>query len=200
MYEKPKLAFELDALEPHLDKENLDIHYNKHHTAYVTKFNAAVEGTEYADKELGELLKDIDGIEGDVKIAIVNNGGGAWNHSFFWSVLAPASESGEPSEELSSAIDSAFGSFEDFKKQFSEAAVTVFGSGWAWLVKDSEGKLEIMKTSNQDSPLSVGKTPLLCLDVWEHAYYLKYRNLRPDFIEAWWNVVNWERVGENFSA
>jgi len=197
MYEKPELGFELDALEPHMDKENLDIHYNKHHSAYVKKFNAAVEGTEYVDKPLEDLIKDIENVAEDSRTAIRNNGGGALNHSFFWSVLAPASESGEPGEKVSAAIKEAFGSFDGFKEKFSDAAATVFGSGWAWLVVGENG-LEIMKTSNQDSPLSIGKKPILCLDVWEHAYYLKYRNLRPDYIKAFFNIINWKKVEEYF--
>ena len=198
MYNKPELGFELDSLEPYMDKENLDIHYNKHHSAYVKKFNDAVEGTEYENKSVEDLIKDIENVSENLKTAIRNNGGGALNHSFFWSVLSPASESGKPGDELSKAIDESFGDFENFKKQFTEVAVSVFGSGWAWLVVGENG-LEIMKTSNQDSPLSVGKKPLLCLDVWEHAYYLKYRNLRPDFVEAFFNIINWKKVEEYFS-
>jgi Fe-Mn family superoxide dismutase len=197
MYNKPELGFELDALEPYMDKENLDIHYNKHHSAYVKKFNDAVDGTEYADSLIEDLIKDIENVSENLRTAIRNNGGGALNHSFFWSVLCSSSNSGEPSSELASSIDKAFGNFENFKKQFSDAAVSVFGSGWAWLVVGETG-LEIMKTSNQDSPLSVGKKPILCLDVWEHAYYLKYKNLRPDFIEAFFNIINWKKVEEYF--
>jgi Fe-Mn family superoxide dismutase len=197
MYNKPELGFELDALEPYMDRENLDIHYNKHHSAYVKKFNDAVEGTEYADKPIEDLIKDIEKVSENLRTAIRNNGGGALNHSFFWSVLAPSSDSGEPGEQLKKAIEDSFESFNNFKKQFSEAAVSVFGSGWAWLVVGENG-LEIMKTSNQDSPLSVGKKPILCLDVWEHAYYLKYRNLRPDFVEAFFKIINWKKVEEYF--
>jgi len=197
MYEQPELGLEYDALEPHMDKETLEIHYSKHHAAYVKKFNAAVEGTEYADKELKDLIVDIENVSEDVRTAVRNNGGGALNHSFFWEILAPASESGKPGEKTAEAIDKAFGSFDEFKKQFSESAVTVFGSGWAWLCVGDSG-LEIVKTSNQDSPISVGKKPILVIDLWEHAYYLKYKNVRPEYIEAFYNVINWGRVEENF--
>jgi len=197
MYIQPELGFELDALEPHLDKETLAIHYGKHHAAYCKKFNDAVSGTEFEEKELDELLADLNSLPTEVQGAVRNNGGGAWNHSFFWSCLCSESESGEPKGELLDAITAAFDSFENFKKDFSDAAVTQFGSGWAWLVVGEDG-LEIMKTSNQDCPLTEGKKPILCIDVWEHAYYLKYRNLRPDFIAAFWNVVNWKAVEEKF--
>jgi len=197
MYTQPELGFDFDALEPHLDEETLKIHYGKHHAAYCKKFNDAVSGTEFEAKELGELLAGLNDLSGDVVPAIRNNGGGAWNHSFFWSCLCSESESGEPSGELLEAITAAFDSVEDFKKDFSEAAATQFGSGWAWLVVGEDG-LEIMKTSNQDCPLTEGKKPILCIDVWEHAYYLKYRNLRPDFIKAFWNVVNWAEVRRKF--
>jgi len=199
MYTQEKLRFELDALEPYMDKENLDIHYNKHHLAYIKNYNAAVEGSDLVDKDLRDVLSDLGSVPADIKTNVINMGGGAWNHSFFWSVLCSAKESGEPTGELMTTIEKSFGSFEDFKKQFSEAAATVFGSGWAWLVK-GEGSLEIMKTSNQDCPLSLGKKPILTLDVWEHAYYLKYKNRRPEFIDAWWNVVNWKKVGEYFGG
>lgn len=195
MYELPELDYDYDALEPHFDEETLKIHHGKHHAAYVKKFNDAVKGTEYADMDLRDLLIELDKIEGDVATAIRNNGGGAYNHSFFWECLCPEKDSGEPLENTSAAITKAFGSFDEFKKQFSEASATVFGSGWAWLVAGDNG-LEIVKSSNQDNPMSVGLKPILCLDVWEHAYYLKYRNLRPDFIEAFFNIINWKKVEE----
>jgi len=197
MYELPELDFDYDALEPHMDEETLKIHHGKHHAAYVKKFNDAVKGTEYEDKDLRDLIVDLDKIEGEVQTPIRNNGGGAFNHSFFWEVLCPEKDSGEPGEKTVKAIEEAFGSFSDFKKKFSEAAVTVFGSGWAWVVVSEKG-LEIVKTLNQDNPMSVGLKPILCIDVWEHAYYLKYRNLRPDFIEAFFNIINWKKVEENF--
>jgi len=197
MYELPELDFDYDALEPHIDEETLKIHHGKHHAAYVKKFNAAVKGTEYEDKDLRDLIVDLDKIKGDIQTPIRNNGGGAFNHSFFWEVLCPEKDSGKPGEKTAKAIEEAFGSFSDFKEKFSEAAVTVFGSGWAWLVASEKG-LEIVKTLNQDNPMSVGLKPILCIDVWEHAYYLKYRNLRPEFIEAFFNIINWEKVEEKF--
>jgi len=197
MYTQPELGFSFDALEPHLDAETLEIHYGKHHAAYCKKFNGAVSGTEFDEKELDELLADLDDLPTEVQGAVKNNGGGAWNHSFFWSCLCSESESKEPSGELLEAINSTFDSFDTFKEEFSEAAATQFGSGWAWLVVGEDG-LEIMKTLNQDCPLTQGKKPILCIDVWEHAYYLKYRNLRPDFIKAFWNVVNWKEVERKF--
>jgi len=199
MYEQPKLSFELDALEPYFDRENLDIHYNKHHVAYIKKYNEIVEGTGLANKDLKEVLKNLDSVPEEIKKKVINMGGGAWNHSFFWSVLTPADKSGEPGENTAKAINEAFGGFDEFKEKFSEAAATVFGSGWAWLVVNSDGKLEILKTSNQDCPLSSGLKPILTLDVWEHAYYLKYRNLRPDYIKAFFNIINWEKVEENLN-
>ena len=196
-YTQPELGFSFDALEPHLDAETLEIHYGKHHAAYCKKFNDAVSGTEFDEKELDELLADLGDLPTEVQGAVRNNGGGAWNHSFFWSSLCSESESEEPSGELLDAINSTFDSLDTFKEEFSEAAATQFGSGWAWLVVGEDG-LEIMKTSNQDCPLTQGKKPILCIDVWEHAYYLKYRNLRPDFIKAFWNVVNWKEVEKKF--
>jgi len=196
-YTQPELGFSFDALEPHLDAETLEIHYGNHHAAYCKKFNDAVSGTEFDEKELDELLADLGDLPTEVQGAVRNNGGGAWNHSFFWSCLCSESESEEPSGELLDAINSTFDSLDTFKEEFSEAAATQFGSGWAWLVVGEDG-LEIMKTSNQDCPLTQGKKPILCIDVWEHAYYLKYRNLRPDFIKAFWNVVNWKEVEKKF--
>lgn len=198
MYELPELDFDYGGLEPHMDEETLKIHHGKHHAAYVKKFNDAVKGTKYEDTGLRDLLLDLDKIDGDIRIPIRNNGGGAYNHSFFWEILCPEKDSGEPLENTAKAIDEAFGSFDEFKKKFSEAGATVFGSGWAWLVVNGDGKLEIMKTANQDNPMSVGLKPVLCIDVWEHAYYLKYRNVRPDFIEAFFKVVNWKAVEAKF--
>tara|TARA_Y100000310_G_C20690811_1_gene822079 strand:- start:1812 stop:2414 length:603 start_codon:yes stop_codon:yes gene_type:complete len=197
MYEQPELGFEFDALEPHMDEATLKVHYGKHHTTYVKKFNDAVEGTEFSEKDLGEILRNLDTIPQDIKLAVINHGGGALNHSFFWRCLIPTKEFKEIDGKIKAAIEEKFKSFEEFKKQFSDAAATVFGSGWAWLVKGEDG-LEIIKTSNQGSPLSIGKVPLLVIDVWEHAYYLKYKNLRPDYIEAFFNIINWEQVEKNF--
>ncbi len=199
MYKQPKLLFELNALEPYLDKENLDIHYNKHHVTYITKFNDAVKGTNYENIELKQLLVELNSVDEKLRNVIKNMGGGAWNHSFFWEVLAPASVSGKPGKNTSALIEEAFGSYDEFKKQFKDAALSVFGSGWAWLVVNKAGKLEIIKTANQDCPLTLGLKPILVLDVWEHAYYLKYRNLRGDFIDAFFNVINWKKVEENLA-
>ena len=200
MYEQPKLDFELDALEPYLDKENLDIHYNKHHVAYIKKFNDAVKGTEFEDADLKDLLKNLESLPNNLKLAVKNSGGGSWNHSFFWSVLAPEGVSGKPLKNTSAMIEESFGSYDEFKDKFSVAAASVFGSGWAWLILNDEGKLEIVTTANQDSPISKGQKPILTLDVWEHAYYLKYKNLRPEYIKAFFNVINWKKVEEYLMA
>ncbi|MCH7850564.1 MAG: superoxide dismutase [Nanoarchaeota archaeon] len=197
MYELPELDFDYDALEPHMDEETLKIHHGKHHAAYVKKFNDSVEGTEYEKVELRDLIVDLDKIKGDIQTPIRNAGGGAYNHSFFWEILTPEKDSGEPLENTAKAINESFGSYDEFKKQFSEAALTVFGSGWAWLVVGEKG-LEIVKTPNQDNPMSVGLKPILVIDIWEHAYYLKYRNLRPDYIEAFFNIINWKAVEKKF--
>jgi Fe-Mn family superoxide dismutase len=198
MYIQPKLAYSLDALEPYLDRENLDIHYNKHHVTYVNKFNDAVKGTSYENIDLKELLTKLNDIKDEkLRNSIKNMGGGAWNHSFFWEVLCPVSFSGKPGENTIKTLEESFGSFEEFKKQFKEVAVSVFGSGWAWLVVGKNEKLEIIKTANQECPLTAGLKPILTIDVWEHAYYLKYRNLRVDFVDAFFNVINWKKVEEN---
>lgn len=195
----PDLPYDYDALEPHIDTETMRIHHDKHHAAYVQKYNAAVEGTDLADKDVLEVLKNLDAVPEKIRMAVRNNGGGVVNHSLFWEVLGP--DGGAPDGALLDAINEAFGSFDAFKEQFSEAAKTQFGSGWAWLcVKD--GKLSICKTPNQDLPENsgCGGTPILCLDVWEHAYYLKYQNKRPEYIAAFWNVVNWKKVAERYAA
>lgn len=197
MFQLPNLLYSFDALEPHIDAKTMEIHHDKHHQAYVDKLNAALEGTEFADKDIKELLKKINEIPEDKRQAVINQGGGHANHSLFWEIMSPNGGE-EPSGELVESINSKFGSFEEFKKQFTEAATKVFGSGWVWLVLNSEGALEIMNTQNQDSPLSSGKIPLLVLDIWEHSYYLKYQNRRPEYIGAWWNVVNWKKVEELF--
>ena len=198
-YQLPKLPYGYDALEPYIDVETMHIHHEKHHNAYVTNLNAAIEKhPELGSKSIEELIADIDALPEDIRTAVRNNGGGHANHTFFWEIMAPKA-GGEPVGELKTAIDEAFGSFTDFKAKFKAAATTRFGSGWAWLVlKDC--KLEIISTPNQDSPLMEGLTPILGLDVWEHAYYLNYRNVRPDYVDAFWNVVNWDKVNELYLA
>ncbi len=196
-YSVPPLPYAYDALEPHIDKATMEFHHDKHHQAYVDKVNGALEGTEWAEQPIEEVLKSLDSL-GDKKGPVKNNGGGHYNHTMFWENMAPDG-GGEPSGELASAIDSAFGSFSDFQGKFKETGVNQFGSGWSWLVKDGSG-LAVVGSANQDNPISNGQTPLLGVDVWEHAYYLKYQNKRPDYIDAWWNVVNWSKVAERFAA
>lgn len=198
-YQLPKLPYGYDALEPYIDVETMHIHHEKHHNTYVTNLNAAIEKyPELGSKSIEELIADIDALPEDIRTAVRNNGGGHANHTFFWEIMAPKA-GGEPVGELKTAIDEAFGSFTDFKAKFKAAATTRFGSGWAWLVL-KDGKLEIISTPNQDSPLMEGLTPILGLDVWEHAYYLNYRNVRPDYVDAFWNVVNWDKVNELYLA
>jgi superoxide dismutase, Fe-Mn family len=198
-FETPPLAYPEDALEPHIDAKTMQIHHDKHHAAYVSKANAALEGTEWASKTIEDVLQNIDKIPQDKRQAVINNGGGHANHSLFWQIIGPG-EGGAPSSDIGAAIDKAFGSFEKFKEEFSNAAANRFGSGWAWLVVKKDGTLAVYSTANQDSPLMQGDTPILGLDVWEHAYYLNYQNRRPDYIAAFWNVVNWKKVGELFAA
>ncbi|WP_414053594.1 superoxide dismutase [Macrococcus equi] len=195
-FELPKLPYAYDALEPHIDKETMEIHHTKHHNTYVTNLNAAVEGTEFADLSIEDLMKKINEVPADKKTAVVNNGGGHYNHSLFWTLLAPGKEA---TGEVVDAINAKFGSLDAFKEEFANAAKTRFGSGWAWLVVNN-GELEVVSTPNQENPLMEGKTPILGLDVWEHAYYLNYQNRRPDYISAFWNVVNWEKVNELYLA
>ena len=198
-YQLPKLPYGYDALEPYIDVETMHIHHEKHHNAYVTNLNAAIEKhPELGSKSIEELIADIDALPEDIRTAVRNNGGGHANHTFFWEIMAPKA-GGEPVGELKTAIDEAFGSFTDFKAKFKAAATTRFGSVWAWLVL-KDGKLEIVSTPNRDSPLMEGLTPILGLDVWEHAYYLNYRNVRPDYVDAFWNVVNWDKVNELYLA
>ena len=197
-YSVPPLPYPYDALEPHIDKATMEFHYDKHHQAYVDKANAALEGTEWADMPVEEVLKNLDSLPADKKMAVKNNAGGHYNHSLFWESMAPGG-GGEPGGELAAAIGSAFGSFEDFKAKLKETGVNQFGSGWSWLVHDGSG-LAVVGSANQDNPVSQGSVPLLGVDVWEHAYYLKYQNRRPDYIDAWWNVVLWSKVAERFAA
>jgi superoxide dismutase, Fe-Mn family len=195
----PDLPYAYDALEPTIDEQTMHLHHDKHHQTYVDKANAALEGTEWADKDVEEVLQNLDSLPDDKRTAVRNNGGGHYNHSLFWEMMSPDG-GGAPSGELASAIDSAFGSFDSFKEEFKEAGATQFGSGWAWLVKNSDGGVAVVKTANQDSPISNGQTPLLGVDVWEHAYYLTYQNKRPEYLDAFWNVVNWDYVAERFSS
>jgi Fe-Mn family superoxide dismutase len=194
----PALPYPIDALEPHIDAKTMEIHHTKHHQAYVNNLNAAIEkAPELQGKSLDDLMKSINTVPEAVRTAVRNNGGGHWNHSMFWELMGPKS-GGEPTGKLADGIKSAFGDFTKFKEQFAAAGVGRFGSGWAWLVSDG-GKLSITSTPNQDNPLMDGKKAILGLDVWEHAYYLKYQNRRPDYIAAWWNVVNWDFVAERFT-
>ncbi len=195
-YSLPDLPYAYDALEPHFDARTMVIHHTKHHQGYTNKVNAALEGTEFEGKDIEDVLSNIDALPADKQQAVINNGGGFANHSLFWSILSP-NGGGNPSGDLANAIDKAFGSFDAFKDEFSTAAGTRFGSGWAWLVVDN-GDLKVISTANQDSPIMDGLTPILGLDVWEHAYYLNYQNRRPDYVSAFWNVVNWDAVAENF--
>jgi superoxide dismutase, Fe-Mn family len=197
-FELPALPYATDALEPHIDARTMEIHHGKHHGGYTSKLNAAIEGTEFANKSIEEILSNLNALPENIRTAVRNNGGGFANHSLFWQIMGP-NAGGAPSGELAAAINSKFGSFDAFKEQFASAAATRFGSGWAWLIVNN-GELEIISTPNQDTPLMEGKTPILGLDVWEHAYYLKYQNLRPSYIEAWWNVVNWDKVAEFYAA
>ncbi len=196
-YTLPDLPYPYDALEPHIDARTMEIHHTKHHNGYVTKVNAAISGTELENKTVEELISDMNAVPEDIRTAVRNNGGGHANHSLFWTILS-GSGGGKPDGDLAAAIDSAFGGFDAFKDQFSGAAATRFGSGWAWLVL-SNGNLSIESTPNQDSPLMEGRTPILGLDVWEHAYYLNYQNRRPDYIAAFFNVVNWGEVARRFA-
>jgi superoxide dismutase, Fe-Mn family len=198
-FELPQLPYAYDALEPHIDKETMNIHHTKHHNTYVTNLNNALQGNEeLLSKSVEEVIANLDAVPEAARTAVRNNGGGHANHSLFWQILAP-NGGGAPAGELADAINGKFGSFESFKEEFAKAATTRFGSGWAWL-SVSNGELEVSSTPNQDSPLMEGKTPILGLDVWEHAYYLNYQNRRPDYISSFWNVVNWDEVSKRYSA
>ena len=199
-YELPALPYAHDALEPHIDKLTMEIHHGKHHQAYITNLNKALEGhADLQGKSIEALISNMDAIPEAIRTAVRNNGGGHANHSLFWQVMGP-NKGGAPTGPLADAINHAFGTFDTFREKFAAAGTTRFGSGWAWLVKTKEGGVEVYSTANQDSPLMEGKTPLLGMDVWEHAYYLKYQNRRPDYIAAFWNVVNWDEVGRRFGA
>ncbi|MFZ6036432.1 MAG: superoxide dismutase [Patescibacteria group bacterium] len=199
-YSTPALPYAYDALEPAIDKQTMEIHHDKHHVAYTTKLNAALEQhPELFDRAPEDLLRTLEQVPVDIRTAVRNNGGGHVNHALFWEIMGPHA-GGEPSGALATAIAKKFGSFSKFQEQFTDAATTQFGSGWAWLTVAADGSLQVEKTSNQDTPLSDGRTPILALDVWEHAYYLAYQNRRPEYIAAWWQVVNWKKVAEKFSA
>jgi superoxide dismutase, Fe-Mn family len=197
-YEVPPLPYDYAALEPHIDEATMRVHHDKHHQAYVDKVNAALEGTEWADQPIADVVANLSQIPDDKRTAVRNNGGGHYNHSLFWEWLSPDG-GGEPDGALADAIGSAFGSFGDFQEQLKNAGVNQFGSGWAWLVHDGSS-LAVLSTPNQDNPVTDGKTPLFGVDVWEHAYYLKYQNRRPDYLDAIWNVVNWAKVAEGYAA
>ena len=201
-HELPKLPYAYEALEPHFDARTMEIHHSKHHNTYITKLNAAIQGSELENKNICELIGDLSNVPAEKRGAVRNNGGGHANHSFFWTILSP-SGGGVPSGELAAAIENELGGFDTFKSAFAEAGATRFGSGWAWLIAKKDGTLAVTSTPNQDSPLMAGVAevegiPIIGLDVWEHAYYLKYQNLRPKYIEAFWNVVDWNKAEENY--
>ena len=198
-HELPALPYAFNDLEPHIDARTMEIHHGKHHNAYVTNLNAALEGhPELQDKSIEDLLKDLGAVPSDIRGAVQNNGGGHYNHTLFWPSMS-SNGGGMPSGDLAAAINSTFNDFESFKAKFSTAAATRFGSGWAWLSIDGNSNLVVSSTANQDNPISEGMSPILGLDVWEHAYYLNYQNLRPDYISAWWNIVDWNKVAERFN-
>ena len=197
-YSVPDLAYSFDALEPHIDARTMEIHHDKHHAAYVTNLNAALEGTEWMDRPIEAVLANLEILPEDKRAAVRNNGGGHANHTLFWEIMGPDG-GGEPSGDLAAAITDTFGSLDDLKAQVNDAGVKRFGSGWSWLVWDGTG-LQVLSTPNQDSPVTEGSTPILGVDVWEHAYYLNYQNRRPDYLAAWWNVVDWNAVGAKFEA
>lgn len=198
LYTLPPLPYAYDALEPHIDARTMEIHHNKHHQAYIDNLNAALaKHPAVAEMPLYELLSNIDKVPQDIRTAVQNNGGGHYNHTFFWPIMSP-NGGGQPQGQLADEIKKTFGSFEAFQEKFNAAAKSVFGSGWAWLCINKNGQLEIISMPNQNAPLMLGMKPILGLDVWEHAYYLKYQNKRPDYITAWWNVVNWDQVVEHY--
>ena len=199
-FELPDLGYPHDALEPHIDARTMEIHHGRHHAAYTANLNAALKGhPELHGKSADELVADLGALPDGIRMAVRNNGGGYVNHSLFWQLMAPGGE-GAPGGDLAAAINAAFGSLDDFKSRVAAAAIGRFGSGWAWLAADGSGALEVVSTANQDTPVMDGKTPLVGIDVWEHAYYLNYQNRRPDYVAAFWNVVNWTVVGERYKA
>jgi Fe-Mn family superoxide dismutase len=198
-FELPDLPYAADALEPSIDTMTMQIHHDKHHAAYVTNLNNAIAGTQWENHSVEEILRNINRVPENIRTAVRNNGGGHANHTLFWNLMGPHA-GGEPTGALADAINATFGSFSDFKAKFKQAAMGRFGSGWAWLVMKGDGGLDLYSLPNQDSPLMEGDTPVLGIDVWEHAYYLKYQNRRADYIDAWWNVVDWNKVAENYSA
>ena len=197
-FEVPPLPYDYDALEPHIDEETMRLHHDKHHQAYVDNANKALEGTEWADRPVEEVLQSLDALPEDIRMAVRNNAGGHANHSFFWEIMSPAGGA-EPEGELAEAINSSFGGVQQLAEQVNDAGVKRFGSGWAWLVVDGDS-LAVTSTPNQDSPLTEGKTPILGIDVWEHAYYLKYQNRRPEYLKAWWNVANWQEIARRYGT
>ncbi len=198
-FQLPNLPYAEDALEPHIDAKTMNIHHTKHHQAYVNNLNSAVAGTEWENKSIEEICRKIDSVPENIRTAVRNNGGGHANHSLFWTVMGP-NKGGAPSGALAQAINAKWGSFDEFKAKFKTLGTGRFGSGWAWLVVKANGDLDAYSLPNQDSPLMQGDTPILGVDVWEHAYYLNYQNRRPDYLDAWWNVVNWDAVGQNYAA
>ncbi len=197
-YEVPDLPYDYNALEPHVDEQTMRVHHDKHHQAYVDKANDALEGTEWADKDVDEVLQNLKKLPKDKQGPVRNNAGGHSNHTFFWEIMSPDG-GGEPEGDLADAIKDKFGDFSSFQEEFKNAGIGQFGSGWAWLIHDGSG-LAVVSTPNQDTPVSDGKAPIIGCDVWEHAYYLKYQNKRPDYIDAWWNVVNWAKAAEHFDG
>ena len=198
-HELPKLSYDYDSLEPYIDARTMEIHHTKHHAGYVEKLNKALENhPALLEKNVEDLLKDLNAVPESIRQAVINNGGGHYNHSIFWKIMGPK-KGGKPAGSLEKAITGKFGSFEDFKREFEQAALTRFGSGWAWLVSRS-GELEIVSTPNQDSPISQGFYPIIGIDVWEHAYYLKYQNKRPEYVKAWWNTVNWDEAQKRLDS
>jgi superoxide dismutase, Fe-Mn family len=199
-YEVPPLPYDYNALEPHVDEQTMRVHHDKHHQAYVDNANAALEGTEWADKPVEEVLENLDALPEEKRTPVRNNAGGHYNHSLFWEWMSPDGGGDPPDGPLKAAIDSTFGNVNALKEQVNDAGVKRFGSGWTWIVQDDGGALSVMSTANQDSPISEGKTPILGIDVWEHAYYLKYQNRRPEYLGVWWNVVNWDAVQKRFKG
>ena len=199
-FELPPLPYDYSALEPYIDTQTMQIHHDKHHAAYVTNVNKALENAPaLAGKSVGEILADLSAVPDNVRQAVINNGGGHYNHTMFWEIMGPKG-GGEPKGDLAKAIEAAFGNYEGLREKMNNAGLTRFGSGWAWLAADKAGKLQVLSTANQDCPLSSGLQPLIGIDVWEHAYYLKYQNRRGDYLSAWWNVVNWDAVAARYAA